>query len=472
MTALTASVVALLLAVPAVTAQDYWSLERVGRELARDASGTVAAPGPDASGPQPFSLEDPLAQLSEVAAFLATLQVTSGNELGGMREGEALLDIVQTDNTTESILVWTRYRALTGDSSYDGNVAAAWGYVLNFPAYEEEGGGGPNSGYYRIYNCGWALLAEPAYRALTGDSSFLTYARDCAQYVVDKPLNLGTNTEINTMTTAWAAGALHDFAVDQADPAWLAESVALGNKARAKAEEMPALMRKEAWALSGGTILWGVLRSVFAEEPGGLAWAREFGPKTKQIDSVGTWRLAHTAWYMLGRHEAWEQGVEPEFLLTHRSIYDELIAADGDDDGGIPTTEPTDVDEDESWVTNYLALMGIDRVHPFLDVAVGDDVVSLLPGETWSLSFGLGNEGALADESALVVLQGGVVGLPLVDVTTPALVVMPPLGVATLDGLAFPLPAALPPGDYALAITAFGAGAASIDQATAVIAVP
>ena len=73
-------------------------------------------------------------QLAEIARFLSVWQVSdsASPDYGGMREGEhpEVQNIIETDNTQESIWIWCRYGQLPGDTTTNRpNVDAAWTYV-------------------------------------------------------------------------------------------------------------------------------------------------------------------------------------------------------------------------------------------------------------------------------------------------------------------------------------------------------
>ena len=75
---------------------------------------------------------DPLTRYEMACDFIVTMQVsdTASASYGGMREGEHMLGVIQTDNTSESIWMWTHYYDLTGSDNYRDNVDAAWAYCM------------------------------------------------------------------------------------------------------------------------------------------------------------------------------------------------------------------------------------------------------------------------------------------------------------------------------------------------------
>ena len=119
------------------------------------------------------------AEMTEIAQFLSQWQMLdpTSPDYGGMIEAESgqLGNVIQTDNTQEAIVVWCQYADFTADSStYRQNIDAAWDYIMNYPAYDEEGD--PGDEYYRNHNCAWALWGE--------------------QYLVVRPLTRPVNLQV------------------------------------------------------------------------------------------------------------------------------------------------------------------------------------------------------------------------------------------------------------------------------------
>ncbi|MEW6745549.1 MAG: hypothetical protein AB1486_22580 [Planctomycetota bacterium] len=323
-----------------------------------------------------------------IAAFLVKLQVLdpADPDYGGMREGEHLPMYIETDNTTESIWVWTRYTELTGDSTFVPNIEAAWQYVLSHPAYQEDGGG--PYGYYSMYNCGWALTAEPAYRRVFGDSQYEGYARLCADHVLSNPLEL--SDLLNRFSEAFAIGALYRFAIEQGNPAYESHALTRGGLLKAHVESSPAQLGRETWALSGGTLFWGIVESVWAANPEGRqAWVDTYDNYLDTYDPAGTWHTAHNGWYALAHAAAWSSTASAEPKGRHRFLVELLLAQDGDNDGGIPAEEDDSDDEDQSWVTNYLAFMGLHPVDLAIDVEVEPATYTIPDGGTLMLDLGV-----------------------------------------------------------------------------------
>ena len=362
--------VAVILSLPLTpgraTATPYWTT--ADYEAARAAGDASAPRGPLALAPiprEPATHVDYVAAYGAAAAFVASLQVSSGPEFGGIREGEHLPNIIQTDNTSESIWLWTRYYQLTGDTTYNQNIRDSFTYSRNFPAYNEEGGSLPASGYYRMYNCGWATFAEWFYRSVTGDTTQKVYGDSCADYIVTRNLNRqGTPFEqqVNPPVLAWAAGNLWTVANAQGNVAWRDAAEARGLKVKGWVEGEPTLLSEETWAMSGGASMWGILNSWFRENPESTAiWTNE---RKDSMDAyalpLGGFTNAWNGWYALGHHAVWEAILYDAARLRALAIVDTLVAEDGDVDGGIPA-RPEDADTmDQSWVTSYLAFMGLD----------------------------------------------------------------------------------------------------------------
>ena len=434
------------------TAQDYWTPERIEEQRLADAalSGLTEAldPSPlgaaNTGGAVAFTAFDPLAQLLEEATFLTVHQVKGGPNKGGMKEGEALATIVQTDNTTESIWVWSRYRELTGDTRFDNNVASAWGYLLANPAWQEEGGGGLN-GYYRIYNCAWGVIAEPKYRAATGDTTYLTYSTMCASYLNSHFLNV---SPVNTMIKGFAAGALYEFGLEQNNPTYVARALQLGDKARETVEADPALLSQEAWAMSGGAIMWGVLNSTFRANPGGRAWAETYAPMMKEWDTGGTWHFAHNGWYALGHDAAWDVTADEAHWRTQYEIQLRLLSKDTDDDGGIPTQKTNFSFEDETWVSNYLIYMGTEKVRERVDVAAASDDFAIAPGSPWTVDVTLASQDPVNVLMSTVQLELSGPGLGPIPIIAPRTLVLAPLGVTPTYAYSVPLGTNPAPGTY------------------------
>ncbi len=359
-------------------ATPYWTT--ADWEAARAAGEASAPRGPLALAPIPRAPAvhvDELAALGAAASFVASLQVAAGPSLGGIREGEHLPNIIQTDNTSESIWLWTRFYQLTGDTTYFQNVRDSFTYSRNFPAYNEEGSSLPASGYYRMYNAGWAAFAEWFYRSVTADTTQKVYGDSCAGYIATHNLNrAGTPFEqqVNPPVLAWAAGNLWIVGDAQGNTAWKDAAEARALKVKGWVEGEPTLLSEETWAMSGGASMWGLLNSWFRENPESVAIWTDL-----RKDAMDDYALplaeftnAWNGWYALGHRAVWEALVYDAARLRALALVDTLVAEDGDLDGGIPA-RPADADTmDQTWVTSYLAFMALDPWIRATGVAAGD----------------------------------------------------------------------------------------------------
>jgi hypothetical protein len=323
-----------------------------------------------------FTGEGYLENLAEAAAFIATLQVDDPDsvDFGGMREGEHLPDIIESDNTQESIWVWSRYHALTGETTFDGNVEAAWQYIMNFPAYNEEGGTGP-LGYYRVYNCAWGLWATMGYEQATGDADYRDYGDSCAVYLMTYPLDIWTGVfpynTLNGLVQSWAAGTLYRYGVYRDDSSIKQAASLMGRDVKDWVEDNPGRgLSRENWAMSGGATMWGLLNSYFCRRPDLAAdWLGAYASYLKVFDEDGPLNTAHNMWYALGHYAVWDALGTAGRKVNHRLLVEAMMGLDGDDDGGIPAQTDEPDTTDQSWVTNYLSFMGLDALVPAGDVS-------------------------------------------------------------------------------------------------------
>lgn len=373
---------ALLLAAAVATATQYMTPE----ELARPFAPPAPAVSPSADAGPAYDADR---VFEAAAAFIATFQVTDPEDpnYGGIREGEDLLNIIQSDNTQESIWVWSRWRELTASREYDDYVARSWHYVDNFPAWEEEGWETPAGQYYRIYNCGWGMRADIMYRRATGDNSHAAYGRTCAEFVAENPVNLSYLE--NYFCTAWAIGNLYAYAEDVNDDELKAAALTLAANVKAVAEGNPTgRIGNYAWAMSGGAVVWGLHNSYFREYPDEeKAWMETYGAyMPDMIGSSASWDNAWNGWFMLGHYTAYHATGDADYWDKFDALAANLAAQDGDGDGGIPPSQRyTDNIHDHSWVTSYLCFMGMDRI--IRDLSIADFAARAVPGAvelTWN----------------------------------------------------------------------------------------
>lgn len=373
------AIVVLCAAIGVIAAQDvpaspYWGPDQVRAWLDRNAfqSPTEATPIlPKERGRPILTYEEELAQVVE---FLRIWQVdVVGADFGGIREGEHLPNIIQTDNTSEAIWVWSRYYELTGDNQYAINVARAFQYSIAHPAYLEEGGSTPTTGYYRMYNCGWAVRAELKYRDVYGDLTYKTYGDSCASYIRYHTLNrFGNNfyDYVNPPVLSWAMGNLYHAGVHEDKAIWRDTAAAqLRDKVKLWVDGEPVLLANETWAMSGGATIWGMVEGYFPAYPDSASpWLNRNKGHMDTYASPGDFTNAWNGWYAIGHRATGRAIADPFHLGIHIALTDTLMFEDGDQDGGVPA-KPADTDQqDQTWVSNYLAFCGLSDI---LDPASG-----------------------------------------------------------------------------------------------------
>jgi len=335
-------------------------------------------PGPTVTGPRegtrvewPQERVNWLLEMDRTVQFLDIWQYRdAGPNFGGMIEAESgpLGGVIQTDNTLEAIWVWSHYQRLTGRTEYLDNIMDAWTYCENFPAWLEEGG----NGYYRVHNCAWALTAESEYRAATADGSFLDYANTSAEYIRNTPLYLGSQAQrLNAMCQAWAAGNLYLYAEEMGNTTWRQKALDYGETLIAWVAVDPVTnLAFETWAMSAGTVVWGICRSVFADDPvRGADWVAANGAL---VDTFQVWYNVPNDSY------DWDNSWNVAYANAHFAMGDvagsayhtaigekltrKLLAYDTDDDGGIMATTQDPPTIDMSWVSTYLNKFGVARM--------------------------------------------------------------------------------------------------------------
>jgi len=322
------------------------------------------------SPPGPSLLSyDPLNRYEMACDFIVTMQVsdTSLASYGGMREGEHMLGVIQTDNTSESIWMWSHYYDLTGSDNYRDNVDAAWVYCMSHPAYSEEGDDSPITGYYRRYNCGWALRAEMEFRRVYGDTTYKAYAESCASYLCHNPMKIsvpaGMARRLNPMIMGWVVGNLYEYGQVVGNPIYMTKAVEMCDSLKTKVENSPARLQNKEWAMGGGVLMWGIVKSYFRDDPTGKNdWIEIHAPyMDTEVDS-SQYQNAWRGWAALGQWTAATELGSSVYDGYFQHLADTLVANDGDLDGGIPVTDPEGDDRDQSWVTNYLGFMCLDRM--------------------------------------------------------------------------------------------------------------
>ena len=454
-------------ATPYWTEEDY--LQRQGLSMARE-TYNIAPKSPVSLDAYAFLFE-----YVQICDFLVSMQEhdTSSSDYGGMHEGESpdLWAVVETDNTQEAIRVWSTYAEYSGDlETYRENIEAAWVYTMNYPAYNEEGA---ESDYYRVHNCGWALVAESKYRQVYSDDSYLWYADSCASYIQTHRLGYsgygGFYDSLHPLVEGWAAGTLYDYGIEQGDPDAVDYALEVGEDVKNWIEaDTTNLSANEVWAMSGGTALWGVCRSIFTADPGvGALWLPQQLPYMDTYAGPGEWNNSWNVWYAHAYHAAAAVLNDPLYTGYAFALVDTLLDADTDDDGGIMATSSDPPTEDQSWVSCYLNYMGlsyfIDEYPPLDATALAflqpDTTIPIASGEPHSVIPVVANSGFQPFGNVDVQISGafsasGSTYLDFADVDTldfgewvPAdpgwteltMTISPSIGITENDTLIFPI---------------------------------
>lgn len=305
----------------------------------------------------------------QICDFLTRWQVSNPADpnYGGMIEGETgeLVTIIQTDNTQESIRVWSHYAALTGDlERYRSNIDAAWVYTMRFPAYSEEG----ETDYYRVHNCGWGLAAQIEYQTVYGDTTFRAYADSCADYMSSHPLPFYQGSsyyqQLHPLVEGWAAGTLYLYGQYTGNQNYVDAALNYGQIVKSWLEENPSrLSSNEVWAMSGGTAMWGVVNSLFQENPAsGITWLQTYLPYMDIFAGPGQWNNSWNIWYAHAYNSIYQLTSDSLQLANAVFLVDTLLNQDSDNDGGIPagTVDPDSMDQ--TWVSCYTNWMGISYI--------------------------------------------------------------------------------------------------------------
>jgi hypothetical protein len=386
-------------------------------------------------------------QLARIAHFLSVWQVSDSlsPHFGGMREGECcgLESIIETDNTQEAIWVWCKYGEITGDTArYRPNIDAAWTYVGTNPAYLEEGTDSP---YYRVHNCGWALVAFRIFAQVYDDSSKRVYADSCADYIAARKDSLVFDDfsfygRLHPMVAGWGAGTLYRYGVSTGVTAYVDTALVIGARVADWVDSNCARrLSDEVWAMSSGTKMWGVVNSVVANDPAGWAgWLSVFAESLEIYQDPATWNDWNNSWniWYANAHGAIGEALgDPSYLAIHRMLVDTLLGQDRDADGGIPANTMHPDTMDQTWVSCYLGMMGIGGLldslpandvgamsflspSPDLIVPVGDSVAVTVT----AVNFGLASQSGVPIE-----VSGGFSAATTVD-----------LSVASTDTAYFP----------------------------------
>ncbi len=287
--------------------------------------------------------------------------------------------IIESDNTQESIWIWSTQKALAGDGSFSPQIANAFEFLNVFPGYlkwQETGDPGPD--YYSVYNCGWGVRAVLAYEAAFGDTSHHGYGDMCAAHIATNAATVaGSGKVIDVATAAFGASGLWLWGTAQGDATLQQTAASIGGVAKAWLDANPGAVALETWAITGGAVYDGVLGSYMKAHPSELVpWVTTMAPMLggwidESMPAVPNdwtdWRNAHAAWNMLAQFDTGlvlgEDGTGPHNQIA-LGIYSKIVAQDVQGNGGVPGSQQRQsAMEDESWITAYMAYFGL---RPFL----------------------------------------------------------------------------------------------------------
>jgi len=361
---------------------------------------------------------DYIKEIESICDYLDLWQVKDSEdpEFGGMIEDEYRTGedrIVQTDNTQEAIYVWSRYYELTGDDSYRQNIDDAWTYCLNFPAWNEEG----TSEYYRVWNCGWGLRCAIQYKTSFNDDSHDGYAIDCADYIIAHaddlpfeatPPNVGVR---NAFTLSWSAWNLFFYSIYISSDDYSLSATEFAGRIKDWIELETENINKVAWALSGGVAVACVMDVLFPDDPAGaIQWSETYLSELNHYFdpedyNPSAWILAWDSWQALAQNALWRTTND----FTHRSTSfeqsDYIRSFDTDNDGGIPPHPDKPDDEDETWVSTYIVLMGFADLTEAPDLAISMDNIDVYPGESCTTFVQIYGPGLETDIDLYILLE-------------------------------------------------------------------
>ncbi len=408
------SLPAVLFTVQSSQATRPWTLEQIQEET-RQRETIEQAPFEVPPGHRRRDvLDDPayFAHFQMLCEFLASMQYTgAGIDNGGMIEGESGSDagIIETDNTQEAIREWSQYAIWTGDTArYRININRAKTYCGHYPAWHEGDGG---IDYYSAHNCGWGFEAVGKYREAYGDTTWNWYADSCAVWMVGHPLQWNGDN-VYAYAEALGLGGMYSHAVYRGRQDWINHCLNRARALRTWLTSNPVRMHSESWALSGGTAVWGLTASLFAQYPdSGAMWVEQWGDQVQVWESAGQWNHSYSAWYANAQHRLFELSGDSTYWNNAVFIGDSLIGLDTDDDGGIMPGTGYPNTNDHSWVSAYMGWMGMERVingTPAYDVAVWsfvspNDSLIYLAGDPLTVAVRLINNGRESITGTLTV---------------------------------------------------------------------
>jgi hypothetical protein len=338
-----------------------------------------------------------LNRLIQVADWFLTVQNVNpaDADFGAIRTDEGVATFYQSD-TGKGIWAWSTVRKLTGSSSYNTPLANAWAYTIGIDIVSRA------PFYQSTYDSAWFLLSEVAYRRATGDTSFVSYAEDHFDWLVNNPLDWSVDR--NILTDGFAAGAMYRWANDRNDAGRKGQAVDRGEEIRQLIENNPGLLSSSSIEIHGAAGYWGVLESVFAADPvGRKAWVDLMSPSLPtSIGTSGGYRYTYQAYLAGAFAVSFEYAPKTTFKSTQITLVNEMVSEDDDNDGGIPRNQTKPSTEDNSWATGLLGFLSFDLLRPDCDLAFGphNDVV-VVPGDL-VFDFGAANNSSTSQTFFLI----------------------------------------------------------------------
>jgi hypothetical protein len=167
---------------------------------------------------------------------------------------------------------------------------------------------------------------------------------------------------LHPKTTSLAAGMLYQYGKDLNIQEYKDTALAYGDRVRLWIEADPQEhINDEVWAMSGGTAVWGLCRSLFdADTAAGITWLNTYLPYMKFYQPTGTWNNSWNIWYANAYNHAARITQSSTYVEYHHAITDSLLIQDYDEDGGVPPTRTWGQNQDHSWISAYMCFMGFD----------------------------------------------------------------------------------------------------------------
>jgi len=170
---------------------------------------------------------------------------------------------------------------------------------------------------------------------------------------------------LHPMVAGWSAGTLYRYGLLTGSQEYIDTSLVLGARVADWVDSNSARrMSDEVWAMSSGTAMWGVLNSVVAEDPSGWsAWLADFADSLQVYQGASAWNDWNNSWniwYANAFNSIGRALASSKYLDYHRMLTDTLLIQDTDYDGGVPANTMHPDTMDQTWVSCYLGMMGIE----------------------------------------------------------------------------------------------------------------